>query len=267
LASRQEMRVPADLARHAQRDAVRLAAGPVVGGMKHDEGVLLDEIALELICGAPLNLVDLVLVREERGFVRDDHVPPGGRSPLQHVERGHHRRRDPVDARIRRAADDVVNGLRHPRDADVAFEAIEDLDGGERRCPSGRRERRRQRTEVPPRRRSSRRKPCSGCEKRAAGDLHGADCATRAAAGGIFSRRHYDGIDMTTSARRRTWVAATIFIFTWSLTTHGKYSVSGDEPHYLMITHSLLVDGDLDVANNYDSNDGRFFGHAGLDRG
>jgi hypothetical protein len=83
----------------------------------------------------------------------------------------------------------------------------------------------------------------------------------------IFSRRHYDGIDMTTSARRRTWVAATIFIFTWSLTTHGKYSVSGDEPHYLMITHSLLVDGDLDVANNYDSNDGRFFGHAGLDRG
>lgn len=34
-----------------------------------------------------------------------------------------------------------------------------------------------------------------------------------------------------------------------------------------MISHSLLVDGDLDVANNYDRNDGQFFGHAGLERG
>jgi hypothetical protein len=54
------------------------------------------------------------------------------------------------------------------------------------------------------------------------------------------------------------------FLFTWTLTTHGKYSVSGDEPHYLMVAESLLRDGDLDVANNYAHNDGRRFGHDGL---
>jgi len=50
---------------------------------------------------------------------------------------------------------------------------------------------------------------------------------------------------------RGPWLGAIIFLFVWSLTTHGKYSASGDEPHYLMITQSLAADGDLDVANNY----------------
>ena len=36
-------------------------------------------------------------------------------------------------------------------------------------------------------------------------------------------------------------------LFTWTLTTHGKFSVSGDEPHYLMIAESLLGDRDLDL--------------------
>jgi hypothetical protein len=58
-----------------------------------------------------------------------------------------------------------------------------------------------------------------------------------------------------------------IFLFTWTLTTHGKYSASGDEPHYLMMTHSAVVDGDLDLANNYADNDGRHFGHDNLERG
>ena len=59
-------------------------------------------------------------------------------------------------------------------------------------------------------------------------------------------------------------VALAIFVFTWTLTTHGKYSASGDEPHYLMIAHSIVVDHDMDVGNNYAENDGRFFGHDGL---
>jgi hypothetical protein len=62
----------------------------------------------------------------------------------------------------------------------------------------------------------------------------------------------------------RRWLAAIVFLFIWSLTTHGKYSASGDEPHYLMITQSLVADGDLDLANNYANNDGRLFGHDGL---
>ena len=58
-----------------------------------------------------------------------------------------------------------------------------------------------------------------------------------------------------------------VFVFAWTLTTHGKYSASGDEPHYLMITHSIVYDHDMDVANNYANNDGRFFGHDHLDMG
>lgn len=61
--------------------------------------------------------------------------------------------------------------------------------------------------------------------------------------------------------------ALAVFLFAWTLTTHGKYSASGDEPHYLMITHSIVVDHDMDVANNYADNDGRLFGHDHLDMG
>ena len=59
-------------------------------------------------------------------------------------------------------------------------------------------------------------------------------------------------------------VGTTVFLYTWTLTTHGKYSVSGDEPHYLIIAESLRSDGDLDLANNYAEDDGRLFGHTGL---
>lgn len=76
---------------------------------------------------------------------------------------------------------------------------------------------------------------------------------------------------VTGMARDRTpiaWKAGVfVFPFAWTLTTHGKYPVSGDEPHYLMITHSIVVDGDMNVANNYASNDGRLFGHDGLEMG
>jgi hypothetical protein len=65
-------------------------------------------------------------------------------------------------------------------------------------------------------------------------------------------------------SRAATITAALVFLLTWGLTTHGKYSVTGDEPHYLMVTQSLLADGDIDVANNYQRNDGARFGADGL---
>ena len=64
-----------------------------------------------------------------------------------------------------------------------------------------------------------------------------------------------------------TLVGLFAFLFIWSLTTHGKFSASGDEPHYLMLTQSLVADGDIDVSNNYADNDGRLFGHAGVEMG
>ena len=62
-------------------------------------------------------------------------------------------------------------------------------------------------------------------------------------------------------------VAIVAFLFAWTLATHGKYSVSGDEPHYLMITQSVVADHDLDLDNNYAGNDGRLFGRDGLEMG
>ena len=41
------------------------------------------------------------------------------------------------------------------------------------------------------------------------------------------------------------------FLFIWTLTTHSKTSGDGDEPHYMMIAHSLIFDRDLDLSNNY----------------
>jgi hypothetical protein len=64
---------------------------------------------------------------------------------------------------------------------------------------------------------------------------------------------------------RSRWLAPTvIFLVCWTLTTHGKYSASGDEPHYLMVCQSLWADGDLDLRNNYENDDGKRFGAAGL---
>ena len=63
------------------------------------------------------------------------------------------------------------------------------------------------------------------------------------------------------------WPAIVILLFIWTLTTRGKFTVSGDEPHYLIISESLLADGDLDVGNNYQQNDGRRFGADGLTAG
>jgi hypothetical protein len=63
------------------------------------------------------------------------------------------------------------------------------------------------------------------------------------------------------------WPILVIVIFIWTLTTHGKFTVSGDEPHYLIISESLLRDGDLDLENNYRQNDGRRFGADGLTAG
>jgi hypothetical protein len=59
-------------------------------------------------------------------------------------------------------------------------------------------------------------------------------------------------------------VPVVVFLVSWGQMTHGKPSVTGDGPHYLMVTQSLLADGDLDVANNYEENDGRLFGADGL---
>lgn len=55
-----------------------------------------------------------------------------------------------------------------------------------------------------------------------------------------------------------------LFLVFWGLTTHGKYSDAGDEPHYLMMAQSLWADHDLDLENNYGRDEGANFGASGL---
>jgi hypothetical protein len=67
------------------------------------------------------------------------------------------------------------------------------------------------------------------------------------------------------SLRRSRYLALLLlFLVFWGLTMHGKYSNSGDEPHYLMVAQSLWVDHDLDVGNNYGEDQGTIFGASGL---
>jgi hypothetical protein len=72
---------------------------------------------------------------------------------------------------------------------------------------------------------------------------------------------------MSPTRRTAALVGLVFFLVVWGLTTHAKYSATGDEPHYLMATESLVADGDLDLANNYAADAGRRFGHAGLTAG
>jgi len=52
-------------------------------------------------------------------------------------------------------------------------------------------------------------------------------------------------------APRSAWVIVAIVAVNWGLVTHGTYAGSGDEPHYLLIAHSIAFDRDLDLANDY----------------
>jgi hypothetical protein len=63
----------------------------------------------------------------------------------------------------------------------------------------------------------------------------------------------------------RWFVPAAVFVVCWTLTTHGKFSVSGDEPHYLSVVQSLTADHDLDLRNNYDPVQTQRFGVDHLD--
>jgi hypothetical protein len=42
-----------------------------------------------------------------------------------------------------------------------------------------------------------------------------------------------------------------VFVILWGLITHGTYAGTGDEPHYQMMAHSLVFDGDLDLTTDY----------------
>jgi hypothetical protein len=42
-----------------------------------------------------------------------------------------------------------------------------------------------------------------------------------------------------------------VLLVLWGLITHSTHAGSGDEPHYLAITHSIAFDRDLNLANNY----------------
>lgn len=58
-------------------------------------------------------------------------------------------------------------------------------------------------------------------------------------------------IERMGNAKLRWLLIFLVLIFVWSLMTHEKHSGDGDEPHYMMIAHSLAFDRDLEISNNY----------------
>ena len=56
---------------------------------------------------------------------------------------------------------------------------------------------------------------------------------------------------------------AIVFFVGITCWTGAVCGLSGDEPHYLLMAHSLIHDGDLDLANNYQNKDYQSFYHRG----
>ena len=64
------------------------------------------------------------------------------------------------------------------------------------------------------------------------------------------------------SARQIAWLVFLVTLLTyWSLVpwVSRHWWLTGDEPHYLVVTHSLLTDRDLDLSNNYQEKDFTLF--------
>ena len=72
--------------------------------------------------------------------------------------------------------------------------------------------------------------------------------------------RARDGMASIFGIGRRTVFAASLAVYVvfglWSVTANG---LGGDEPHYLVITESLIRDGDLQIENNHQRGDYRSF--------
>jgi hypothetical protein len=67
----------------------------------------------------------------------------------------------------------------------------------------------------------------------------------------MLLRRTSDWIATRPVATIERLIVACVFLFIWGLDTHGTFAGSGDEPHYQMIAHSLVFDGDFDLSNDY----------------
>ncbi len=75
------------------------------------------------------------------------------------------------------------------------------------------------------------------------------------------------------SPTRAYWLAILVFAGTWFVYAWlvpiilQTWDITGDEPHYMLAAHSLAIDGDLDLRNNYEQNDYRaFYTKVALDR-
>jgi len=58
------------------------------------------------------------------------------------------------------------------------------------------------------------------------------------------------------AASLAVFLASMAILYAWHhQVTAPNFGLTGDEPHYIMIAHSLAVDGDLDLGNNYAAGD------------
>ncbi len=58
-------------------------------------------------------------------------------------------------------------------------------------------------------------------------------------------------LDARSEPTLRRLVFLSVFAFVWGMDTHGNWAGSGDVPHYEIVAQSILLDRDMDLANDY----------------
>src|SRR6266851_2158836 len=111
---------PAQRLHHARQNPVRFPQMPVVMESPNYQPVFLDEVPLlfphRVVLIHSFRPVQVVVICR---LVRDDQVFPSRRCPLQHVQRCHHRHRNPRHARLRISRFERIHCLRLPRHPNV----------------------------------------------------------------------------------------------------------------------------------------------------
>src|SRR5580698_9496455 len=127
-----DVAVPAELFRHANRDAVRDLRRPVLMQVETDKIVRTDEVALELKERIPFEAIEVVIVRPKSGLKGDDEILARSSGSLKAVNGCDCHRSDAGDGSSGIACYDIVDSFYRVGHSGILADALNELESGDR---------------------------------------------------------------------------------------------------------------------------------------